>query len=141
MKKIRFDEIEEKVPGKPGIYEIHTDNGTALKVGIGKNLKKRLLQHRHSMQSRLKLIPGGSWRTPSDVVSKGSILAKHLFFDRTITKEFDLETEVGRQKFLVKNCYILFQVTETKDEARRLERELEDLGVYLYVGRVVSRDR
>jgi hypothetical protein len=40
---IRFSEIEAKVPKEPGICEIHTDTGKALKVGISANMRKRLL--------------------------------------------------------------------------------------------------
>jgi hypothetical protein len=141
MKRIRFNEIDEKAPEQPGIYEIHTNDGTALKVGIGKNLRKRLIQHRDSRQSRLKLIPGGNWSNPSDVVSKGSILAKHLFFDEIITKNFNLKTENGRKEFLMKDCYILFEITATREEAWLQEQTLEDPALYRYVGRVVIHDR
>lgn len=141
MKTIRFSEIEENVPACPGIYEIHTDDHTPLKVGIGINLRKRLLQHRDSKQNWLKLIAGRSGNNPADVISKGSILAKHLFFDRTLTKEFDLRSEKGRQEFLTKSCYIRFEITDTKDEARRRERELESSASFLYVGSVRLRER
>jgi len=139
MKKISFCEIDEKVPVQSGIYEIYTNDGTALKVGIGTNLKRRLIQHRDSRQNRLKLVPGGSWSNPSDVVSKASILAKHLFFDRSITTEFDLKKEEERQEFLKNNCYILFEMTETREVARNREQNLEDPATYRYVGRVVIR--
>ena len=56
---IRFSEIEAKVPKEPGICEIHTDTGKALKVGISANMRKRLLQHQALRQNRLKLKPGG----------------------------------------------------------------------------------
>lgn len=48
MTCIRFSEIERYVPALPGLYEIYKDDGAALKVGIGVNLRKRLIQHRKS---------------------------------------------------------------------------------------------
>ncbi|EIK94777.1 hypothetical protein PMM47T1_19813 [Pseudomonas sp. M47T1] len=48
---IRFSEIEAAVPTAPGLYEIVTDQGELLKVGISVNLRKRLIQHRQSKQS------------------------------------------------------------------------------------------
>jgi len=58
--KIRFSEIETTVPpgAAPGLYEIVTDEGKLLKVGISGNLRRRLVQHRQSKQSRLKLKEG-----------------------------------------------------------------------------------
>ena len=133
---IRFDQVGRDVPAKPGIYEIHTDTGTALKVGIGINLRKRLLQHRASRQSCLRLKSGGKRSNPDDVVSKGSILAKHLYYDRSIAGDYDLKSEVERRKFLVENCYITFEVTETKACARELERLREQQRSFRYQNRV-----
>jgi len=41
----------------------------------------------------------------------------------------------------MKSCYILFEITDTKDEARRREREIEGSARFLYVGNVKLRDR
>lgn len=68
--RIRFSEIETAVPSAPGLYEIVTDEGGLLKVGISGNLRRRFSQHRQSRQSRLKLKEGGDWSNPSDVMSK-----------------------------------------------------------------------
>jgi hypothetical protein len=137
--KIRFDEINSVVPAKPGIYEIRTDMGTALKVGIADNLLKRLRQHRDSRQSCLRLKPGGKRCNPDDVVSKGSVLAKHLYYDRSITADYDLESEAGRRRFLVDKCHIVFEVTETKKVARQLEKPRERDGSFRYVNRISIR--
>jgi hypothetical protein len=40
--KIRFTDMHVQVPTTAGLYEIHTDQGIALKVGIAINLLKRL---------------------------------------------------------------------------------------------------
>lgn len=141
INKIKFEDIDEKVlNGRPGIYEICTNDGVALKVGIGTNLKKRLIQHRDSKDNRLKLRLGGSWDNPNDVVSKGSILAKHLFFDQLITTrdKYDLTEEEGRQNFLNNECYILFEITETIDIARSIEKWLENRAIYRYIGRNIG---
>lgn len=137
--KVRFDQIEGKIPARPGIYEIHTNTGTALKVGIGVSLLKRLLQHRASLQSCLRLKVGGERGTPDDVVSKGSILAKHLYYDRSLTTAYDLRSEADRRRFLIEQCYILFQVTETRKAARELEKLRERTGCFRYVKRVAIR--
>lgn len=138
MTRISFSEIEQFVPAKPGLYEIYMLDGTALKVGIGVDLRKRLIQHWRSRQSRLILKPGGDWNNPADVRSSQSILAKHLFFAGTIDG-FDLKSEAGRQTFLEKRCYIRFVVTATRDEARSLEREKEASGAFPFAGRVIAR--
>jgi hypothetical protein len=70
MSKVRFEKIENQIPSGPGLYEIHTDTGIALKVGIGVSLRKRLLKHQASRQSCLRLKSGGDRRNPDDVVSK-----------------------------------------------------------------------
>ncbi|MFC6340098.1 hypothetical protein [Pseudomonas karstica] len=131
--RIRFSEIEATVPAAPGLYEIVTDEGGMLKVGISGNLRKRLVQHRQSRQSRLKLKEGGQWSNPSDVMSKQSILAKHLFFRSPVTG-FDLKTEAGRQVFLEQRCHVLVTVTLTREEAREMERLKEQSGAYPFVG-------
>jgi hypothetical protein len=138
--RIRFAEIENKVPtGRSGIYEIFMDGGIPLKVGIAANVRERLLQHRASNDSGLKLKPGGSRGNPRDLESKKSILAKHLFYDESLTQEFDLKTEKGRRAFLDARCYIVFRITDTKDDARQIERTRERDGSYRYVGLVVKR--
>ncbi len=135
MNKIRFNEIEDVVPlDKPGIYEIHTIAGVPLKVGISGNLRKRLLQHRASRQSGLRLKPSGNFSNPSDVASKASVLAKHLYYDRSITSKYDLTTEAGRRSFLQECCYIIFDVTEDRIEAKDIERQREENDSFRYVG-------
>ena len=124
------------VPDACGIYEVLTNSGLALKVGIATSLRRRLAAHARSRQSRLRLRVGGTWYNPSDVVSKQSVLAKHLYFDTEIAPEYDLTTEAGRQRFLREQCIVRFMVTPTRDDARNLERELEATGVYRYCGRV-----
>src|SRR5688572_14697033 len=94
----RFSEIEQHVPdGQPGIYEIHTTSGIRLKIGISSNLRKRLIQHRQSRQTALKLKPGGNRSNPQDVQSKQSILTQHLYYDAQIAPDFDLVSESGRR--------------------------------------------
>ncbi len=135
MTTIRFSEIERYVPALPGLYEIYTDDGEALKVGIGVNLRKRLIQHRRSRQSRLILRAGGDWSNPADVRSTQSILAKHLYFAGSIDGH-ELTTEAGRQRFLEEHCCIRFRVTASREEARALERVLEAGGTFPFHGRV-----
>lgn len=135
MSRIRVSEIELYVPALPGLYEIYKDDGEALKVGIGINLRKRLIQHRRSRQSRLILKAGGDWNNPADVRSAQSILAKHLYFAGCIDG-YDLRTEAGRQAFLQGRCYIRFRVTASREEARLLERALEAGGAFPFQGRV-----
>lgn len=132
MTRIRFAEIDLHVPAEPGLYEIHTLDGQALKVGIGKNLRKRLDQHYRSRQSRLVLKAGGDWSNPRDVESKQSILTKHLFFAKA--EGYDLKSEAGRRAFLEERCYILFRTTATREEARELERRKEVSGGFRFVG-------
>lgn len=132
---IRFSEIEPCVPALPGIYEIYKIDGQSLKVGIGINLRKRLIQHRKSRQSRLILKTGGSWNDPADVRSAQSILAKHLYFAGYVDG-YDLRSEAGRQAFLEERCYIRFRVTSSREEARSLERVLEASGDFPIQGRV-----
>ncbi|MBI4244098.1 MAG: hypothetical protein HY606_08420 [Planctomycetes bacterium] len=139
MPKIKFDEIETKVSEIPGIYEIYTNSGIPLKVGIGKNIKERLLQHRSSRQSALKLKPGGCFDNPNDVKSKKSILAKHLYYDESITDDFDLKSESGRRAFLASVCCIDFKYTGTKADARQLETIRQREVSWRYIGKVEKR--
>ncbi len=135
--KVGFKDIEIHIPAEPGIYEIYTHDGEPLKVGISLNLRKRLRQHRESKQKYLRLKPGGDWGNPAHVESKRSILAKHLYFAESM-KGFDLQTELGRQQFLLGECYILFRVTATKAESRELEKILEAEGRFRFAGRVAQ---
>ncbi len=140
MTKLRFSEIENKVPDcKCGIYEIHTDSGIPLKVGISNNIKKRLRQHRDSYERYLKLKPGGRWDNPSDVQSKQSILAKHLYYDKSLSNEYNLKHEDGRKQFLEYRCHIKFKITMTKDIARSLEKQRENSDRFRYTGKVEKR--
>ena len=103
-KRISFAEIAKEVDEVPGIYEIWTQSEIPLKVGISKNLGKRLEQHAASRDSGLKGLDSNP-EQPAQLTSKGSILAKHLYFDRVLTetKDYDLTTEVG--KYLNKEGY------------------------------------
>src|SRR5687768_9128658 len=137
---IGFSEINSKVPEKPRVYEIHTDAGVALKVGIGSNLRKRLLQHRASLQSCLPLKKGrGDRSDPNQVQSKRSILAKHLYYDTSIAPGIDLRLESERRLFLEEKCHIIFTVAESIEQAREWERQREGSGAYRYTGTVVKR--
>ena len=139
IKRIRFSQIENIGAGKSGVYEIHTNAGIPLKVGIGGDLLSRLLQHRASRQSCLRLKPGGQRCNPSDVQSKGSILAKHLYYGASIASGYDLTSEIDRQRFLEEECYIVFEVTGNEGEARRREKLREQTGQFRYAGRVLKR--
>lgn len=126
----------ESIPEATGIYQIWTKEGGALKVGIASNLRKRLRQHRKSRQPKLvgddPVLPA-AWR------SKSSILAKHLFFDRSLDTAYDLSIQQGRQRYLDEKCVITYYVTGSRDEARRLEKELERTGQFAYCGEVQVR--
>ncbi len=139
IEKIRFTQIEDRCEAKPGVYEIHTNAGTPLKVGMGRDLLSRLRQHRASRQSCLRLKQGGLRCNPNDVQSKGSILAKHLYYDASIALNYNLTSENGRQRFLEEECYIVFELTENEAEARRREKLRERTGQFRYVGRVLKR--
>lgn len=76
---------------------------------------------------------------PSDVKSKASILAKHLYYDRSITTEYDLTTDAGRRSFLQECCYIIFEVTKDRIEAKNIERQREEDGSFRYVGQCQVR--
>jgi hypothetical protein len=139
IRKTRFSEIERDVPAQAGIYEIHTFTGIPLKVGIGGDLRKRLLQHRASKQSALRLKAGGQRCNPSDVRSKESILAKHLYYDTSLVADYDLRSEAGRRMFLKEKCYFIFELTANRAEARELEKLREDRSQFRYVGNVLKR--
>ncbi len=136
---VRFSQVKQVVPAGPGIYEIYTNTGTPLKVGIGHNLQKRLLQYRASRQSCLRLKLGGDRSNPEDVMSKGSILAKHLYYDPSLSIEHDLTTEAGRRSFLEESCLIAFEETKTREKARELEKLREHEKVFRYCKRVEVR--
>lgn len=137
--KVKFSEIRDSVPENTGLYEIHMNMGISLKVGISVNLQDRLLQHRASRQSCLRLKNGGDRNNPNDVTSKGSILAKHLYYDQSLTNEYDLTSEEDRRRFLDEKCYIIFETTKTKRAARTIERKREQAGKFRYVKRVTIR--
>lgn len=139
MKKFRFSEIKTNVELSPGLYEISTNGGVPLKVGIAKELRKRLLAHGASKQSRLKLKDDSLGYVLNNVESKQSILAKHLYFDSSITRKYDLTTESGRASWLEDECHVIIRYTQSREEARELEREKEASGMYRYVGRVRQR--
>jgi len=139
MKRIKFSEIKSNVESRPGLYEMYTNDGTPLKVGIAKELRKRLLAHSASKQSRLKLKVEELGYVLGNVESKQSILAKHLYFDSSITQKYDLKTEYGRVGWLENECHIIIRYTNSRDEARELEKVQEASGVYRYVGRVNQR--
>ena len=139
--EMRFQDIEEFLkPKQPGIYEIRMLTGTPLKVGISRDLRKRLIHHRDSLQRHLKLRSDGTCEKPADVVSKRSILTKHLYFDYEIAPDYDLRNEDDRQRFLRECCKIFVQTTHTRAEARLLEIGRELNGGFRYTGRVVLRD-
>ena len=76
------------------------------------------------------LTPGGDLSIPNNVRSKSSILAKHLYYDQTITTNYDLKCEVCRRKFLLENCYILVAETNTREQAHILELRREQGGTF-----------
>lgn len=136
---IRFSQIKEMIGLTPGLYEVYTNDGIALKVGIAKDLRSRLTAHGESKQSRLKVKDARKSIEPQNIESKKSILTKHLYFDSEISKKYDLTTEFGRQEFLQNECYIVVKTTNTREEARELEKDLEVSGKYRYVGLVIRR--
>jgi len=139
---LRFSDISERFPKKPrapGIYEIHTLSGLALKVGISGDIRERLIRHGQSKQSGLKFKVGASADEPCDVESKRSILAKHLYFDRSIDPRYDLRSQLGRQRFLEEQCRITVEITASREVARGLEEGRERRGSYRYCGDVIKR--
>lgn len=133
-----FSEID-RIENRPGIYEIHTKTGIPLKVGIGIDLQTRVRNHANSYQSCLVLMLGGTWRNPQHIRSTKSILAKHLYFDRTLSSRHDLRREQERQRFLSEECQVFVRYTRTVDIARKLEREREVTGMFRYLGDVRLR--
>ena len=143
-RQIRFSEIRAKIPERLGIYAIHTKSGRALKVGIGKNLQARLLRHRASLDSALTSKGRHNRANPDNVVSKGSILAKHLYYDESVTRCYDLKTQSGRRNYLEERCRIRFWAprnpgSDLMKKLRGLERRLEEVGHFRYVGKVRKR--
>lgn len=139
LRRVRFSELADVVPPQPGVYEIHTLTGVPLKVDISGNLRKRMLQHRASRQSALKLVAGGQPGNPKDLSSKASILAKHLYYDTTLATEYDLTSEIGRRRFLEERCYFTLEETASRVEARELERLRERELPFRYLGVVQQR--
>jgi len=137
---LKFSEIKKFVPRHvTGVYEIHTVRGVALKVGISTNLRRRLRHHGESLQSGLTFKAAKSAPHPREVTSHRSILAKHLYFDRSIAPRYDLRSEAGRQEFLEKNCRIRIKFTSSGAAARRIEKQQERSGRFRYRGRVMER--
>jgi hypothetical protein len=130
-----FDSLHE-IQNTPGLYQIHTFDGVPLKVGIAKSLRSRLRQHFKSSQRRLKPTTTGEISQPNHLISKQSILAKHLFFDNTLTTEYDLKTENGRHEFLKQETYLMITYTPDRDEAKRIEEIAESADLWRYKGRV-----
>jgi hypothetical protein len=73
------------------------------------------------------------------MVSKASILAKHLYYDLSIDQGYDLTLEAGRRAFLDQRCRILFKECRSITDARELEHEMERTIPFRYVGRVIVR--
>src|SRR5688572_17747237 len=120
---IRFGDVATDVGRVIGYYEIHTVTGIALKAGIADDLRKRLSQHGQSLQRCLKGKNGSKdWAAPSEVESKRSILAKHLYFDASIAPSYDLRSEDGRRAFLKKECRIFVRAMLSRTAAREYER-------------------
>lgn len=135
---ILFAELETHVPSASGLYEIHTKTGIALKVGTAVNLLKRLKSHRASRDSGLRWKAGADKKRPSDVESKSSILAKHLYFDSTIAAGLDLKTQADRRRFLAEHCHVLVRPMSL-EEAIKVERVAEAAKTFRYVGMVQVR--
>ena len=137
MTKATFTDLS-RVPAAAGLYEIYLRSGRGLKVGTSSNLRRRLGQHARSKQNRLILKPGGNWNRPADVCSKQSILAKHLFFDRTIAPRHNLKNEGDRRGFLRDDCIVCYApMPLTQAKARESLREKS--GKFRYVGRARVR--
>jgi hypothetical protein len=143
LRMIRFSEIDERVCARPGVYEIHTIGGLPLKVGIGSNLLCRLRSHRASRQSGLRTALADLRRAsnPGQVVSKASILAKHLFFDAAIAPGYDLRSERGRREFLETQCRVSVEYCVSREEAAQIERERERTARFRYCRKVVVYPR
>lgn len=137
---IRFTEISARVGRKPGYYEIYASNGELLKIGIARDLRDRLLRHRASYQSGLSAIGGiAKVNDPQQLRSSSSILAKHLFFDTCISPTRDLRSESGRRAFLEEECWISFELCESRKAAREMEKLRERTATIRYMGPVRIR--
>lgn len=135
-KYLTFDDaVGQLAKDTPGLYEIWTVDCVALKVGISCDLRSRLRCHAASRQSGLTLKDHGSWDNPDDVSSKASIFAKHLFFDSSIARDYDLKCESGRRAFIRERCRVLVFPTVTMSQARDFEVEREQSAQFRYVGR------
>jgi hypothetical protein len=137
---MRFSDVPQSLRGRHGVYEVRFDSLTLLKVGMSGDLYRRLSDHARSAQLGLKG-PPGPWESPKDVQSKRSILAKHLYFDRSIAPDLNLRTEQGRQAFLEGRCTVRYQVLPTTEAARALEQAMEKAGDYRYLRDVRIRIR
>tara|TARA_B100000929_G_scaffold257911_1_gene220873 strand:- start:161 stop:697 length:537 start_codon:yes stop_codon:yes gene_type:complete len=133
-----FSQVDQLL-NKAGVYQIFTDDGIPLKVGIATKLRARLRQHAKSSQKYLKFKHEGTSIQPSDIRSTRSILAKHLFFDSSIAPAYDLTTEEGRCTFLQAECYLMITYTDNRETARELEKLLEAKKMFRYQGVVVWR--
>jgi hypothetical protein len=148
-RRFSFNELANQVGEKVGVYEIWTKSGIGLKVGIARNLLNRLRKHAASRNSGLKIKDtrktiedGMDGITPTDVTSKSSILAKHLYFDDSLNikyREYNFKTQEGRSSFLHEQCYVVVREHSTIEDARHEEQQLEKKGTFRYVGRVVER--
>lgn len=148
--RIQFKKLKRDVEKDVGLYGIffrdRTGKVEGLKVGISKNLKRRLDSHFESRDSALKRKDGLKMTPeysdgPDGLVSKGSILAKHLFFDDELGREFNvnLKTKTGRKEFLNSHCFVLVQRTQSKKAAKVMENELEASNLFRYVREVIIR--
>lgn len=137
--RLNFTEIASRAPTTSGVYEIYFEPDVPLKVGMGRNLRTRLMQHGASRDSGLRLKPNGDASNPDHMRSKASVLAKHLYYDQEICPEYDLKTQIGRKDFLQRRCYILIWQTPTAQEARDEERRREKSARFRYVGKVEKR--
>jgi len=137
---MRFKNVPQSLRGRPGVYEIRFDPVTLLKVGMSGDLYRRLSDHARSAQLGLKG-PPEPWKSPRDVQSKRSILAKHLYFDRSIATDLNLRTEQDRRTFLEGRCSVRYQVLPTTGAARALEQEMEKAGGHRYLRDVRIRIR
>lgn len=133
----RFTDIPKAaLQERAGVYEVRFGR-ISLKVGIAGNLWKRLNQHRKSRGLKGPL--SKPWKDPSQVRSKSSILAKHLYFDSALAPQTNLRDEATRQKFISTRCKVRWQIHPSRKSAREKEIELELKRQYRYQGRVRRR--
>ena len=133
-----FSQVDQLL-NKSGLYQIFTDDGIPLKVGIATKLRARLRQHAESSQKYLQFKHKGTDIQPSDVRSNRSILAKHLYFDSSVAPDYKLTTEEGRRNFLQADCYLVITYTQNRAAARELEKLLEAKKFFRYQGKVIRR--